>query len=59
MIRGWRLGTAPRVHVKDQGKILVIVVAVSSCIEAFPTGSITLETVKSYLSLIVTRFAIP
>ena len=40
-------------YVKYQGKILVIVNAGSGCIEAFPTGNRTSETVKIYLSQIL------
>ena len=45
--------------VKDQGNILVIVVAVSGWIEAFPAGNRTSETVKIYLSQIFARIGIP
>ena len=37
-------------YVKDQGSILEIVYAGSGCMEAFPTGNKTSETVNVYLS---------
>ena len=46
-------------YIKDQGKILVIVDAVSGWIEAFPAGNRTSETVKVYLGQIFARFGIP
>ena len=45
-------------YVKDQGNILVIVVAGSGWIEAFPAGNRTSETVKIYFSQIFARFGI-
>ena len=46
-------------YVKDQGNILVIVDAGSGCMEAFPAGNRTSQTVKVYLSQMFARFGIP
>ena len=46
-------------YVRNHGKILVIVDAVSGWIEAFPAGNRTSQTVKARLSQIIAKFDIP